>query len=467
MGPSLRRPLIPFRTRRLSLRPRCRSIVRCMRRDRSRFARSASVLVTTLLIGVGGSTASAASGELDATFGGDGKVTTDFTSERDVASGAVIQADGKVIAAGIANYRGANARFALARYETTGALDPTFGGDGKVITNFTRAFDGAFSVAIQSDGKIVAAGEAGGTGPAGGRAARFALARYGITGALDPTFGGDGKVTTNVSVGADFVFGIAIQADDKIVVTGRAGGRGGRIALARYNPDGSLDDTFGGDGRVATNITDGDDRADDLAIQVDGRIVVAGTANYFSSRARFALVRYETDGSRDDTFSGDGIVTTHLTSTFDGAFGVVIQPADEKIVAAGQAGGGDAGRLGLARYETDGTLDDTFGADGMVVTNFTRRLDYADDVAIQTDGRIVAGGAVRFFGPDPRFALARYSTDGVLDSTFSGDGKVTTDFAAKSGGIFDVDIQPADDKILAVGAAGGLGGRFGLARYLP
>ena len=436
---------------------------------RARSARSTTVLAASLLVVLSAHPASALPGQLDTGFGGDGKVATDFTRGLDAASGVAIQGDGKVIAAGTANYRGANARFALARYNTNGALDATFGGDGKVTTNFTSAWDGAFSVAIQpADAKIVVAGEAGGTGPAESAAARFALARYDTAGVLDPTFGGDGKVTTKVSRGADFVFGLAIQAaDGKIVVTGRAGGSGGRIGLARYNPDGSLDPTFGGDGKVATNITTGDDRADDLVIQADGRIVVAGTANYFSNGARFALVRYDTDGSRDASFSGDGVVTTHLASTFDGAFGVTVQPGDGKIVVAGQAGGGDAGRFGLARYNTNGSLDGTFGGDGKVITDFTARLDYAEDVEIQTDGKIVAGGAIRFFGPDSRFAIARYELNGALDTTFGGDGRVTTDFSAGRGGIFGVEIQPADAKIVAVGPAGFFGGRFGLARYLP
>jgi uncharacterized delta-60 repeat protein len=435
---------------------------------RSRSAPSTTVLATSLLVVLSAHPASALPGQLDTGFGGDGRVTTDFTRGDDVAFDVAIQADGKVIAAGTANYRGANARFALARYDTNGALDATFGGDGKVTTNFTSAWDGAFSVAIQpADGKIVVAGEAGGTGPAESAAARFALARYDTAGVLDPTFGGDGKVTTNVSRGADFVFGLAIQADGKIVVTGRVGGSGGRIALARYNADGSLDATFGGDGKVATNVTVADDRADDLAIQADGRIVVAGTANYFSNGARFALVRYEADGSRDATFSGDGIVTTHLATTFDGAFGVTVQPGDGKIVAVGQAGGGDAGRFGLARFNTNGSLDGTFGGDGKVITDFSTRLDYAEDIAIQADGKIVAGGAIRFFGPDSRFALARYELNGTLDDTFGGDGRVTTDFSAGRGGIFGVEIQPADGKTVAVGPAGFFGGRFGLARYLP
>jgi uncharacterized delta-60 repeat protein len=410
----------------------------------------------------------AAPGQLDPAFGGDGTVTTNFTRGLDDASSVAIQADGKLVVAGTANYRGRNARFALARYEQDGSLDTSFGGDGKVITNFTPRWDGAFALAVQSDGRIVAAGEAGGAGPAEGRTSKFALARYLSDGTLDVSFGGDGRVVTNIAPGADFAFGILIQStDQKIVVAGRGGGKGGRFALARYESDGMLDATFGGDGKVATNFTRFDDRADELAIQLDGKIILAGTANYFSSRARFAVARYNVDGTLDSSFGGDGKVTTEFFNrSFDGAFSVAVQVGGE-IVAVGQAGGGTAGRIGVARYRTDGSLDPTFGSDGRVTTNFSRRLDYADAVALQDDGRIIAAGAVRFFGPRPLFALARYGTDGRLDATFGGDGKVTTNFLAKHGGVFDLAIQPSDGKIVAAGVAGRLGGRFGLARYLP
>ena len=420
-----------------------------------------------MLILLNGYPAVAVPGQLDTSFGGDGKVTTDFTSGRDIAYGAATQADGKIVVAGTANYRGADAKFALARYNTNGTLDRAFGGDGKVTTNLTRAWDGAFDLTIQPDGKIVLAGVAAGIGPTQATNDKFALARYNQNGSLDTTFGGDGTVITNVTRGEDFLFGVAIQeVDGKVVVAGRAGGSGGRIALARYLPGGSLDLTFGGDGKVTTDLTRFDDRADEVAIQADGKIVVAGTANYFSSRARFVTIRYNASGSRDGTFSADGIATINLTASFDGAFGLAVQSSDAKIVVVGQAGGGDQGRFGIVRHNTNGSLDRSFSEDGKAITNFTPGLDYADDVAVQSDGRIVAAGAIRYFGPDTRFAVARFDANGTLDTTFGGDGRVTTDLNGVRGGAFDVTIQPVDGKIVAAGAAGGLGGRFGVVRYL-
>jgi uncharacterized delta-60 repeat protein len=397
------------------------------------------------------SAASAQAGTLDASFGGDGKVTTNLTSRYDYALGVKVQADGKLVVAGPASGRGG--RFALVRYADDGTLDDTFGGDGVVFTNFTSGFDGAFDLGMQPDSKLVAVGEAAG---------RFALARYDSDGTLDTSFGGNGKVTTNFSAGDDFAFGVAIQADGKIVAVGRAGGRGGRFAAARYNDDGSLDTGFGGDGKVTTNFTTGYDIADAVALQADGKVVVAGTAGYTSRNARIALVRYAADGTLDATFSGDGKLTTDLTPRFDGSFAVAIQTADQKIVAAGQA------RLDLAllRYDPDGTLDDTFSGNGVARTNFTDGLDYADDVALAADGKIVAAGTANYFGRNARFALARYDADGTLDTAFGGDGRIVTNFTRSFDGAFDVEIQPADGKIVAAGAAGSGGAKFAVARYL-
>ena len=290
---------------------------------------------------------------------------------------------------------------------------------------------------------------------------RFALARYNIDGTLDASFGGDGRVTTNFSASADFANGVAIQTDGKIVATGRAGGSGGRVAVARYNTDGTLDTSFSGDGKVATNFTAGDDRADHVAIQDDGSIVVAGTAGNFSRNARFALVRYSADGTLDATFGGDGKVTTNVTPGFDAAFALAIQPGDQKIVAAGEA----RRKVAVLRYNPDGSLDSTFSGDGKVTTNFTTGLDYADDVALEPGGKVVTAGSADYFGHS-RFAVARYDSDGTLDTTFGGDGRVTTNFTPGWDGAYDVEIQPTDGNIVAAGGAGNRGRKFALVRYL-
>jgi uncharacterized delta-60 repeat protein len=173
--------------------------------------------------------------------------------------------------------------FGLVRYQGDGTLDTTFGDGGKVTTNFGFSSgdnDAAYGLVIQADGKIVAAGRGDG---------RFALARYNADGTPDATFSSDGKLTTSFTARSEVAFGVAIQATGKIVVAGRAAGR---FALARYNPDGTLDTTFSGDGKVRTNFTTRSDQASDVALHANGKIVLAGGAGVGGSDSRFALARY-------------------------------------------------------------------------------------------------------------------------------------------------------------------------------
>jgi uncharacterized delta-60 repeat protein len=407
----------------------------------------------------------AAPGDLDTTFSGDGRVTTNFTRRADAGLAIAVQDDGKLVVAGGAGINLANPRFALSRYNADGTLDTTFGGDGKVTTDFTSAYDAAWGIGIQSDGKIVASGDAG----IGFANSRFALARYNTDGTLDATFGGDGKVTTNFTRRVDTGNRLVIQTDGKIVVVGAAAAdtSNSKFALARYNSDGTLDTTFSGDGKQTTDFTSGFDFGNTLTLQADGRLVAGGVAVRSASRGDFALARYNTDGSLDSTFSGDGRVIISFTSRWDIALGVDVQ-TDGKIVAAGIAGSrGTNPRVALARFNADGTLDATFGVGGRVTTDFTSRADVAFDVTLQTDDRAVVVGESGADGSNPKIALARYNIDGSLDTSFSGDGKVTTDFTSQEDFGQALALQ-ADGNIVVAGGAGfgGSNPAFAVARYL-
>jgi uncharacterized delta-60 repeat protein len=336
-------------------------------------------------------------GSLDTSFDGDGKVTTDFGTS-DQAFGVAIHPDGKIVAAGSAH----GEDFVLARYNRDGSLDTSFGVDGKVTTDFGGGVvgGGASAVAIQPNGKIVAAGWTGAVDD-------FALARYNLDGSLDTSFGGDGKVTTDFGGAFEAANELAIQPDGKIVAAG-FGGATDDFALARYNRDGSLDTSFDGDGKVTTDFGGfpgpfGDpvytvDVAAGVAIQHNAKIVAAGFGDAFA----VGLARYNRDGSLDTSFGGDGKVRDF--GGFGAAFGVAIQ-SDGKIVAAGS--GSDGFGFALARYNPDGSLDTSFGVDGKVTTDFGGGVvgGGASAVAIQPDGKIVvAGGGGAGFD----FALARY-----------------------------------------------------------
>jgi uncharacterized delta-60 repeat protein len=245
-----------------------------------------------------------------------------------------------------------------------GTLDPSFGGDGMVTTSFLIG-DGALAMAVQADGRIVVAGFTD---------IDFAVARYNADGSLDPSFSSDGKVMTDFGISLDHATAIALQEDGRIVVAGRTqpySAYDSDIALARYNADGSLDSSFGGDGLVVTDLDDNNEMAADVAVQADGRIVVAGHRGWPGPvpGEDFLLVRYNADGSLDPSFGNGGLVVTDFDGDNETAEAIALL-ADGRMVAAGKTIPESGSEFALARYHADGTLDASFGSGGKVVTDF-------------------------------------------------------------------------------------------------
>ncbi len=385
-------------------------------------------------------------GSLDGDFDADGKVTTAIGSVSGGQS-VVIQPDGKIIIAGI-SFNGADNDFAVVRYNIDGSLDNSFNVDGIVTTDFAGRTDLAISVALQADGKIVAAGYL-----FNGTDEDFAVARYHIDGSLDTTFGAAGFVTTDFAGKTNAASSVAVQADGKIIVAGNSNNvTDNDFAVVRYNMDGSLDNSFSVDGIVTADFAGNYDIANSVVVQADGKIVAAGT----SDNSEFAVVRYNTDGTLDNTFGVAGKVTT-TTTIGSGADGrsVVIQP-DGKIIVAGYSNNGTGSDIAVVRYNTDGKLDNSFDADGVVTTTFGIAI-FGYSCAIQPDGKIVVAGQT---GRD--FAVVRYNLDGSLDNSFGVDGIVTADFAGDYDIAYSVVVQ-ADGKIIAAGQAGS---DFAVARYI-
>jgi uncharacterized delta-60 repeat protein len=397
-------------------------------------------------------------GSLDISFDNDGKLTTAIGSSYDYGNSAAIQSDGKIVVAG-QSHNGSNWDFALVRYNTDGSLDSTFDSDGKVTTAIGSSHDAGNSVAIQNDGKIVVAGYSN-----NGSDYDFAIVRYNADGSLDNTFDSDGKVTTAIGSSDDYGKSVAIQSDGKIVVAGDSyNGSNYDFALVRYNTDGSLDNTFDSDGKVTTPIGSGNDEGYSLAIQSDGKIVVSGYVT-IGSYTDFAVVRYNTDGSLDNTFDNDGIVTTDFVNGYDYGNSAVIQ-SDGKIVVAGFSNTGSNNDFALIRYNTDGSLDITFYNDGKVTTAIGTSYDIGSSAAIQSDGKIVVAGYSNN-GSNDDFALVRYNTDGSLDNTFDSDGKVTTAIGSGDDDGNSVAIQ-SDGKIVVAGYSyNGSSNDFALVRYM-
>lgn len=367
-------------------------------------------------------------GKLDPSFGIEGKVTTDFNASNDQAFGLAVQSgDNKIIAAGTTSNPATNNDFAIALYDSNGDLDSRFGTNGKVTTDFAGGDDQARAVAIRKDGtKIIAAGWAlnGATGY------DFAVARYNSDGSLDPSFGNSGLVTTDFNGKDDRAFAVGIQeADGKIVVAGSTNNCVNNpeacndIALARYNTDGSLDTSFGNNGRVITDFSARDDQAFALALQpfsTGNKIIIAGRTKG-TTAYDFALVRYNFRGELDVTFGDHGKVVTDFNGLDDHAYALALQTNGKFVVGGAATNGAGKTDFAIARYFYDGTLDTSFGSGGKVTTDFSGGDDQALAVAFQSDGKIVAAGSAFNPGTNLDFALARYDGDAAV-SDLDGDG---------------------------------------------
>jgi uncharacterized delta-60 repeat protein len=419
--------------------------------------------------------AQAADGDLDPTFGNGGKVTTDLKRSSDLANAVAIQADGKLVVVGetYKNNDSSTEDFAVARYNTDGTLDTTFGSRGKVRTDFPGLAAIPSAVVIQPDGKIVVAG---GAFPLFTFAGDFKVARYNPNGSLDTSFGDGGIVTTFFSQGS-YAFAVALQSDGKIIAAGthfvdfNPGDMSDTdFALARYNPDGSLDTTFGSGGTVTTDFFGTEDDVFSVLIQSDGKIVAVGSANDPADFYDFAAVRYLSNGTIDTTFGVAGKVSTDFGGRgFDRAHSAAVQ-VDGKIVTAGFATSVDgiSENFAVARYSSSGVLDTTFSNDGKTQIDFGSCCQDAWQVLLQSDGKIVTVGFPNSEQSDSDFLLARLNSTGSLDTTFGVGGKVRTSLGKLGGGAYGAALQE-DGKIVAAGfqATTGRGGvEFALARYL-
>jgi uncharacterized delta-60 repeat protein len=421
-----------------------------------RYASTPSLSVLLLALFTAPS-AFAQAGSLDPTFDGDGKAATAFGSG-EAARAVAVQADGRILAAGYTGAAGGfdALDFALARYHADGRLDLTFDGDGRVTTAFSSNADAIHAAAMQDDGRIVVAGESNGD---------FALARYHTDGRLDTSFDGDGRVTTAFGSAGDYARAVAVQADGRIVAAGYTwNGSRYTFAVARYDADGSLDTRFDADGKVTTAFGTDDARAFALALQADGRIIVAGSAGITGDHYDFAVARYDADGHLDPSFDGDGRVTTSFAA-FDFGYALALQ-ADGRLVVAGETnnGTGTHSDFALARYDADGSLDTRFDADGKVTTAFSSNNAVVMALGVQADGRLLAAGTA-VSGGTLDFALARYEDDGRLDAGFDADGKVTTAFGTGTDGALALALHEDGRAVAAGYTHNGSDEDFALARY--
>ncbi len=395
--------------------------------------------------------------DLDTTFNGTGKVITQVGTNA-YGKGVAVQADGKVLVAGYSS-NGTNNDFALVRYNPDGTLDTTFNGTGKVTTAIGAGDDFGRRVAVQADGKILVAGDY-----VLGSQSHFALVRYNSDGSLDTTFNTTGKLTTTVGTADDFCYGLALQGDGKILAAGSAvlGGKTD-FALVRYNTDGSLDTTFNGTGKVIVAVGPSSEAGNDVAVQGDGKIVVAGYV-FTGTMNDFGLARFNADGSLDATFNGTGKVTTAIGASNGTGQNVAVQ-GDGRILVSGFCSNGTNYDFALARYNSNGTLDTTFNGTGKATTAIGASDEFCWGMAVQADGKIILAGEANLSG-NSDFAVARYNPDGSLDVTFNGTGKVTTATTLNQDEGYGVAVQADGKILVAgASTTSGFNNGFAVVRY--
>jgi len=394
---------------------------------------------------------------LDDTFGSGGRVSTPVGGIGH-GEGVVIQPSGKIVTAGWRTTPSGN-DFALTRHDAAGNLDTGFGAGGIVTTDLGGDDDEAYDAALLPNGGVVAVGR---TDAASFTNTDFGVVRYLPDGAPDPGFGSAGIVKTDILGGGDQANAVAVQPDGKIVVAGFAtrSGIDGDFAVVRYNADGTPDDSFGTHGAVTTDLGTRADDARAVVVQPDGKIVVAGTAD-----ENIALARYTSGGQPDGTFGSSGTTITDLGSD-DVANGVALMPNGE-IEIAGYTLGANVNRdFLLARYQADGTPDAAFADHGVVKTDLGTGDDFAENLIVDPQGRTILVGRTTT-STILDMALVRYDANGALDATFDGDGIITADFHGR--GEFGQDLALDDaGRIVAAGyTANGSDTDFALLRTKP
>lgn len=312
-----------------------------------------------------------AAGDLDPTFGVGGKVTTEFfhdnISTQETIYSVATTASGKIIAAGEGAF--------VVQYNSDGSLDSTFGQKG------FAAFGGRIrDLEVQSDGKILAVGQT--------EYSDFLIYRYDVDGNPDSTFGDSGIVVTDMG-GADTAFAVAVQNDGRIIAVGSSRGSGTSVedfAVARYMTSGALDTTFSSDGKLTTDFGAGNDQCNCVVVQSNGRIVAAGR-----SGTGFAVARYNVNGSLDTSLDGDGKLITNALKASDELYRAAVQ-TDGKILLAGNVANGNNSDFAIARFNANGTPDNSFGGTGKVTTELGADYDSATDIVLQDDGKILVAG---------------------------------------------------------------------------
>jgi uncharacterized delta-60 repeat protein len=379
----------------------------------------------------------AINGSLDETFGAEGVVISDFGSY-DSYSAVLALGDGSILAAGSTGVTAL-----LVRYGATGAIDTSFGDQGHVITQPGARYAAFRAIGLQSDRKIIVAGQASASGH------DFAVGRYSAAGVLDTTFGNDGFVLVDFHGGDDIAACMIVRDDDHILLGGKASSGGdAAFALVRLEPDGALDADFGAVGKVSLQISNGEDYIQSIAIDGRGRIMAAGFSAANSGPYNWAVARFAAEGTLDTSFGTNGrVVLTSQES--DQAHDLAVLPSGEILVAGSQHADATS-RMTLVKLGSNGEIVSSFGVDGWASVDFGTDGGFGLAMLRQADGGLLIAGLSRSSTADVA-AIARVDASGMPDPTFDEDGWRSLVLGTDGQGTFhDLTAQP-DGKVVAAG----------------
>jgi uncharacterized delta-60 repeat protein len=354
-------------------------------------------------------------GSLDASFDGDGIRVDDASARASIARAVARQGDGKLIVAGAILGAAGDLDFGLMRCHPDGSADASFGTAGRVVTPISAGDDVIHGIALQPDGKIVVAGES-----VNGIDSEIAVARYNPNGTLDLGFGIGGLALPMTGPDLDGARAVSVQPDGKILVAGTIHSGSSHFAFLRFAANGTLE-------LVVTALPPGIDNASAtaLVLQPDGRIVVAGASANGRTPSLFTALRLLPDGTPDPSFDADGWVRTAVGTGFSAAHAALVQP-DGRIVLAGASGASGMEDFAVVRYLANGSLDAGFSGDGIAIQSATAGSDIGRALAQQPNGKILVAGVAG--GANPDFAALRLQADGTLDVSYGNAGIATADF---------------------------------------
>ncbi|GIX41281.1 MAG: hypothetical protein KatS3mg129_1014 [Leptospiraceae bacterium] len=367
-------------------------------------------------------------GELDPNFGNNGVTITSFGTTEYRANSTVIQTDGKILVAGSYKSEHANHDIFIARYNSNGSIDNSFGTDGFVKTEISLASDFVSKIILQTDGKILVLGSYfNGTDKTD-----IYIVRYNPDGSLDNTFGTNGIIKKNIGASYDEPKGMVLQSDGKILVAGSYdNGSNYDIFIARYNSDGSYDNSFGTNGiSTLAIVINNHNWMEDVVLQSDGKILMTGYIKLGSDDKIF-IARFNSDGSYDNSFGTNpsfNYITTNVGSSLEQASKITLQP-DGKILIAGIYHNGSNYDIFIARYNSNGSLDNSFATNGFKKFNIGDDTDEVHSLALQFDGKILVAGVYNN-GSNEATYITRYHSEGTLDTSFGNNGIVTKSFSS-------------------------------------